>query len=252
MADGSRWPSYHVRPGATFPDWTAVTSPQAREALLAILEAIGIESMWRDYTPAEDDVRTTLVRLYTEQGGAPAIPDLAGYAAVSESAIRSLLASLEARDLVVLDAERERIVGAYPFTDRATDHRVRLDDRTLNAMCAIDALGVGHMYGQDVKIWSRCSFCSVPVTIATRDQGRAVADVHPPTAVVWSGIRHTAGCAANTMCTVIAFFCDDAHLEAWRAAHHQETPGFRLSIDEALQVGRAIFAPSLASLEVTS
>ena len=252
MADDSRLPSYAVRPGATFPDWAAVTSPATREALLAIFEVIGIDNMWRDYTAAEDEVRTALLRLYAEQGGAPAIPDLARYAGVSEAAIRSLLASLKARDLVVLDADRERILGAYPFTDRATDHHVKLDDRTLNAMCAIDALGVGDMYGQDVKIWSRCTFCGVPATIATRDQGRAVADVHPPTAVVWSGIRHTDGCAANTMCTVIAFFCDDAHLEAWRAAHRQETPGFRLSIDEALQVGRAIFAPSLAGLEVTS
>jgi hypothetical protein len=54
------------------------------------------------------------------------------------------------------------------------------------------------------------------------------------------------------MCSVIAFFCDDAHLEAWRAEHHPETPGFRLSIDEALQAGRAIFAPSLAGLEAPS
>jgi hypothetical protein len=53
------------------------------------------------------------------------------------------------------------------------------------------------------------------------------------------------------MCPVIAFFCDDAHLAAWHAEHHPETPGFRLSIDEALQAGRAVFGPSLASLEVT-
>jgi hypothetical protein len=252
MADYSRLPSYAVRPGVTFPDWAAVTSPATREALLAIFEAIGIEIMWRDYTPAEDDVRTTLLRLYAEQGGAPAIADLARRAGVSESAIRSLLASLDARDLVVLDADGERIVGAYPWTDRATEHRVSLGERTLNALCAIDALGAGDMYGRDVEMGSRCRACGAPVTVVTSDRGRAVADVHPPTAVVWSGIRHTAGCAANTMCTVIAFFCDDAHLEAWRAAHHQETPGFRLSIDEALQVGRAIFAPSLAGLEVTS
>jgi hypothetical protein len=78
-----------------------------------------------------------------------------------------------------------------------------------------------------------------------------VADVQPGSAVVWSGVRRTDGCAANSMCTVIAFFCDDAHLEAWRAEHHPEA-GFRLSIDEALQVGRAFFGPSLAGLEVGS
>jgi mercuric reductase len=252
MADDSCLPGYHMRPGVTFPDWAAVTSPQAREAMLAIFKAIGLKSMWRDYTPVEDDVRTTLLRLYAEQGGAPAIADLARHAGVSDSAIRSLLASLKARDLVVLNADGERIVGAYPWTDRATEHRVSLGERILNALCAIDALGAGEMYGRDVEIYSRCRACGAPVTIATRARGRALADVQPGSAVVWSGIRHTGGCAAGSICTVIAFFCDDAHLEAWRGEHHPEASGFRLSIDQALQAGRAIFSPSLAGLEAPS
>jgi DNA-binding transcriptional ArsR family regulator len=252
VADDCRLPSYAVRPGVTFPDWAAVTSPEARKAMLAIFEAISAERIWRSYTPAEDAVRTTLLRLYAEQGRAPVIGDLARHAGVSESAIRLHLASLEARDLVVLDADGERIVGAYPWTDRETEHRVSLGERTLSALCAIDALGAGDMYGRDVEISSRCRACVAPVTIATSDRGRAVAEVQPGSAVVWSGIRETDGCAAGSICTVIAFFCEDAHLAAWRAEHHPEAPGFRLSIDEALQAGRAIFGPSLAGLEVTS
>lgn len=240
-------PRYAVRPGVTFPDWAAVTSPATRDALLAIFAAFGAARTWRDYTPAEDGVRTALLRLYAEAGRAPAIGALARRAGVGETAIRPILASLTARDLVVLDADGERIVGAYPFTDRGTDHRVRLDDRTLNAMCAIDALGVGDMYGRDVEIRSRCRACGAPVDIATGDRGRTVAAVAPATAVVWSGIRDTGGCAASTLCTVIAFFCTDAHLAAWRAEHHPGSPGFRLSIAEALEAGRAIFAPSLAA-----
>jgi mercuric reductase len=248
MADDSSLPSYHVRPGVTFPDWVAVTSPQAREALLAILDAFGVERTWGDYTREEDGVRTTLLRLDAELGRAPEIDELAGRAGVSESTIRPILASLEARDLIVLDANGERIVGTYPWTDRATEHRVSLADRTLTALCAIDALGAGDMYGRDVEISSRCR---ASVTIATSDRGRALADVQPGSAVVWSGIRHTDGCAARSICTIIAFFCDDAHLEAWRGEHDRETPGFRLSIDEALQAGRAFFAPSFAGVEVT-
>jgi mercuric reductase len=252
MADNNRLPSYHVRPGVTFPDWAAVTSPQAREAMLAIFDAIGADSMWRDHTPDEDDLRSTLLRLYAERGQAPAIDELARRTGVSENLIRSQLARLQARDLVVLDAGAQRIVGAYPWTDRATEHRVRLGERTLNALCAIDALGSGAMYRRDVVISSRCRGCGTPVSIATSDRGRTVADIQPGSAVVWSGIRRTDGCAAGTICTIIAFFCDDSHLEAWRAEHHPESPGFRLSIDEALQAGRAIFGPSLAGLEVTT
>ena len=136
MADDSRLPAYDVRPGVTFPVWAAGTSPRAREALLATFEAIGIENMWRGYTPAEDTVRTTLLRLYAEAGRAPAIADIARHVGVSEFTIRPVLASLGARDLVVLDADGERIVGAYPWTDRAPEHRVNLGDRTLHALCA--------------------------------------------------------------------------------------------------------------------
>jgi hypothetical protein len=162
MADDAPLPSYAVRPGVTFPDWAAVTSPQARQALLAIFEAIDAERTWRDYTPAEDAVRTTLLRLYAEQGRAPPIGDLARHAGASESAIRSLLASLKSRDLLVLEDDGELIVGAYPWTDRETEHQVSLGERTLNALCAIDALGAGALYGCDVEIRSRCRSCGAP------------------------------------------------------------------------------------------
>jgi hypothetical protein len=244
-------PSYAVRRGISFPDWTAVTSPTMREALLAIFEALDVEKTFQAYSPAEDRMRIAVLHLYAEQGRAPTFDELAKRAGISESAVRPILESLKARDLVVLDANGERLVGAYPFTDRDADHRVRLGDQTVNAMCVIDALGAGDMYGRDIEIHSHCRSCAAPIKLTTSNQGRALAHVEPATAVVWSGIRRTDGCAANSMCTIIAFFCDDFHLEAWRRKHHPESVGFRLSIDEALEAGRAIFAPSLASAGVT-
>lgn len=185
MIHDTSLPHYAIRPAVSFPDWTAVTSPQAREALLAILEALGVDRMWRNYTPAEDRVRVTLLRLYAEAGRAPAIGDLAGRAGVSETAIGPILASLKARDLLVLEADGKSIAGAYPFTDRGTEHRVRLGHRTLNAMCAIDALGVGAMYGRDVEVSSRCRFCG-----ARSGSPQAIAVVHlvlPIRRRRWSG-----------------------------------------------------------------
>jgi mercuric reductase len=214
-------PSYAVRPGVSFPDWAAVTTPIARDALLAIAEALDVEK------------------------------DLAVRIGLSVAAIRPLLARLKERDLVVLDPNGERVVGAYPLTDRETGHRVKLGTRILNAMCAIDALGVGAMYGRDAEVRSSCRSCGALIRIATRDRGRTIKNVEPATAVVWSGIHYERGCAADSLCKIIAFFCGDAHLEVWRAVHDPGTPGFRLSIDEALQVGRAIFAPSLVGLEVS-
>lgn len=250
MIQDTSLPHYAIRPAVNFPEWTAVTSPRARDALLAIFEALDLDRMWRNYTPVEDHVRSTLLRHYAEAGRAPAIGDLGARAGVGATAVRPILASLKTRDLVVLEADGERIVGAYPFTDRDTEHRVRLGACTLNAMCAIDALGVGAMYGRDVEINSRCRFCAAPIRISTRERGCALDAVDPATVVVWSGLRYADGCAATSICTTIAFLCSDAHLQAWRAAHDPKAPGFSLSIDEALQAGRAIFAPSLAGLEV--
>lgn len=75
MADDIRQPSYAVRPGVTFPDWTVVTSPTTCDALLAIFEAFGVERVWRDYMPVEDGVRAALLRLYAEQGRTPTIDE---------------------------------------------------------------------------------------------------------------------------------------------------------------------------------
>lgn len=236
-------PRHVLRPGVTFPDWSVVTSPVTRQALLIMVESGHVANRWSDYSAAADGVRTALLRLYAEEGRAPALDALAERAGMDEATARLVLAELRQRDLAVLDGDR--IVGAYPFTDRGTDHRVELDGRTLNAMCAVDALGIGAMCSHDITITSRCRHCGVPVRIATQDRGRALAEVAPPGAVVWLSLRYDGGCAASSLCSVTAFFCSDGHLAAWRQEQQSEAPGSRLSIAEALEAGRALFGPSL-------
>src|SRR6185312_7250192 len=184
---------------------------------------------WSGYDAVTDRVRVALLQLYAGDGRAPAIAALAERAGLSEPAIRPVLEELRRRDLVVLDCGR--IIGAYPYTDRDTGHRVTLG-RTqvkthVNAMCGLDALGIGAMTGGDVRVASRCRHCGAAVRIATRDRGTALADI-----------------AATT-----AFFCSDDHLAAWRRECSADEPGFRLSIPEALEAGRALFGPSLAGLD---
>jgi hypothetical protein len=215
-------PSYAVRPEVTIPDWSVVTSPVVKDALLAMFESEHIGSRWGGYAQAENRLRRALVELYAEHGRAPTVDTLAARTGLSETAVRPLLANLRQRDLVVLDAGGERIVGAYPFTDRDTEHRVRLDGRVVNAMCAVDALGVGAMLNCDAEIASRCRGCGAPIRITTRDRGRGLAEVEPQTAVAWLGLRYEGGCAANSLCTVTAFFCTDDHLEVWRREHPNE------------------------------
>ncbi len=243
-------PSYTVRPGVTFPDWSVVKSPAVKDALQAMVGSDHVFDRWSGYDPATDRVRVALLQLYSEDGRAPTTGALAERAGLSEAAIRPLLEELRRRDLVVLDGER--IVGAYPFTDRNTGHRVTLHGRVLNAMCAVDALGIGAMTDLDITIASRCRHCGVPIQIATRDQGRVLAQTEPRTAVMWQSVRYDGACAANSLCATTAFFCSDDHLSAWRREQAADETGFRLSIEEGLEAGRALFGPSLAGLDTTA
>jgi mercury(II) reductase len=243
-------PSYTVRPGVTFPDWSVVTSPAVQDALLAMVGSDHVFDRWSGYDPATDRVRIALLQLYSEDGRAPTTGALAERAGLNETSVRTLLEELRRRDLVVLDGER--IVGAYPFTDRDTDHRVTLDGRVLNAMCAVDALGTGAMTDRDITIASRCRHCGAPIRVTTRHRGRMLARVEPKTSVMWQSVRYEGACAANSRCATTAFFRSDDHLSAWRREQAADEAGFRLSIEEGLEAGRALFGPSLAGLDAAS
>lgn len=242
-----------LRPGVVFPDWSVIVSTSARATLV---EAAWDRRAWQGHTPDEDAVRRAILDLYRELGRAPSPEEIARRAETAPDRVGMLLKRLAGHDLIVL--EDDEIIGAYPLTDRVTEHRVRLDGQTLYAMCAIDALGVGAMYRMDTALASRCRRCHAPVEIATGDDGRRLDAVSPAEAVVFAGLGDRTACAATSLCTTIAFFCSDAHLLAWQSSHSLEGPGFCLSIDEAFQVGRAIFGPVLASpaskarLETTS
>jgi mercuric reductase len=241
-------PRYAVRPGVTFPDWSAVTSPVVKDALLAMVGSGHVLNRWSGYDPAADRVRVALLQRYAKDGRAPAAGALAQQAGLTETAIRPVLEELRRRDLIVLDGGR--IAGAYPFADLDTGHQVTLNGGVVNAMCAVDALGIGAMTGQDITIASRCRHCGVPIRIATQDHGRALADVTPATAVMWQSVRYEGACAANSLCAATAFFCSDEHLSAWRHERAADDAGFRLSIEEGLETGRALFGPSLAGLDM--
>ena len=236
-----------IRPGVTFPDWSAVESPHAERALADILEAFGAEACWDGFSAEEDFVRRAIFDEYLEEGRAPPLDVLSARTALPAKTLQAVLDRLGKRDLVVQDGAGN-VTGAYPLTDNETEHKVHVNGHIIHAMCAIDALGVGRMYGCDVRIESRCRASGKPIGVTTTDAGAAIGSVDPPEAVVWSGAQLKNGRpAADTLCTVIAFFASDDAFETWRQQEHPDTQGHRLTIDEAAQTGRAIFGPMLAN-----
>jgi hypothetical protein len=103
-----------------FPDWTVVRSTQARDALAAILGAFRADECRRGCSADEDLVRSSIIRHYASSGSAPSLGDLGAATRLPQDALCRLLRKLGDRDLVVTD--EEQIVGAYPLTDRKTQH----------------------------------------------------------------------------------------------------------------------------------
>ena len=231
--------------GAIFPDWSCITSPQARAALDAVFEVERLDVRWAGLGADEDRVRRAVLEAYLTAGRAPTLGELGQATGFDAGCLTTHLAELVRRDIVVAGGDGDAIAGAYPFVGRSRGHRLRIEGVGINAMCAIDALGAGAMCGADAVIDSACAHCGGPIHIETRDRGAALALVVPADAVVRVGIEYANDCAADSICRVMSFFCSDAHLESWRDANHAHGEDYRLSMDEALQIGKAVFAPML-------
>jgi len=233
--------------GATFPDWSVVISNEARASLNDTLGRLRMTTRWEGMSEQEETVRLAILRVFAKTGEAPTVESLTDATGLSLSDLPTLLAGLDDRDLIVLSGSGNTIDAAYPFTSRDTEHRVTVDGTTLKAMCAVDALGIGAMLNRDTSIRSKCRHCGCDIEIETNDNGHALASVSPETAIVWSGVQDIDGCAADTQCSVMAYFCSDDHLELWRSESGDKKDGHWLSIEQGLEAGSAIFIPFLAS-----
>ncbi|HEX2135512.1 MAG TPA: organomercurial lyase, partial [Microvirga sp.] len=200
-------PSVELRPGVFRPDWSVVTSPAAEQALAGRADARpGLIDKWLHALSGEAD-RTwrAVLELYGALGRPPRGEKLSAATGLSEPELADVLRGLCDHDLLDL-APDGTIRYVYPFTEAQTGHRVRLGGHVIAAMCAIDALGVGAMYGRDIDVESACRWCGGDIRVATADRGRALADVSPPGAVVWYDFAYD-GSAAVSCCPAMALFC---------------------------------------------
>jgi Alkylmercury lyase len=152
------------------------------------------------------------------------------------------LATLSREDLVHRAADGA-ISVAYPFSGRPTPHRVRFSTgHEVDAMCAIDALGVAPMFGQRIEIES----CD-PVSdekIRARIAPDGAAEWWPESAVVVSGAIRSQGDACCGCCPVLNFFASPANAERW-LTEHPDVQGNVISVRDAAAAGRAVFGDVL-------
>jgi alkylmercury lyase len=237
-----------IRPGIHRPDWSAVTRPRAREALLGRDRSrLGLAAKWNQtLAPAQDRVWRTVLELFAKSARPPYLPEIARETGLSVENIRVLVSELQAYDLLGGDASADVILYAYPFTGEQTEHRVQLRGHWLHTVCAIDALGTAGMFRTDALIESSCRVCRGRIEISTAQSGTSFSHARPGDAVVWYDLAYS-GRAEASCCPSIAFYCSNAELQHWLSAQSPHRAGYRLTLDEALEVGRALFEPVLAT-----
>ncbi|MFN2471325.1 MAG: alkylmercury lyase family protein [Gaiellaceae bacterium] len=192
--------------------------------------------------PAERELYVWILRQFATDGRPSSTQMLAAAARLAIDA-EDALETLAREDLVHRGAHDE-ITVAYPFSGRPTAHRVRFPGGHLvEAMCAIDALGVASMFGEPIEIESRDPVSRAEIRARVAPDGDA--EWWPGSAVVVTGaIRHQ-GDACCGCCPVVNFFASSANAEHW-LAEHPEVRGNVISIRDAAAAGRAVFSDVLS------
>jgi alkylmercury lyase len=236
-----------IRLGIHRPDLSVVTRPRARDAILGRDRSrfTLVEKWNQPLEPAQDRVWRTVIKLFARSGRPPHLHQIAIETGLSEENIRVLVSELQTFDLMGSDASADVILYAYPFTGEQTEHRVQLRGHWLHAVCAIDALGTAGMFRTDALIQSSCRACGSRIEIRTSQGGKSLSYARPVDAIVWYDLAYS-GRAAASSCPAIAFFCSGAELQQWLRAQRPQRAGSRLTLEEALEVGRALFEPVLA------
>lgn len=202
-------------------------------------------SAWRvralPLDPVEKAVHQAVLRAFAASGRPPTISVLDAVTAGSGRATADVLAALHELDAIRLGPDGG-VAVAYPFSASPTRHRVRIGDRVeVYAMCAIDALGMSAMLGEDTRIESVDVTTGQPVIVCmTGSPTGAASRWDPAGAVVFLGADAAGGPSTDCCCGYLNFFADAGAAQAWTAAN-REVPGQVLTQAEAEDLGARLF-----------
>jgi hypothetical protein len=152
------------------------------------------------------------------------------------------LAALARDDLVHTDGDGQPVV-AYPFSARDRGHRVLIDGlHEVEAMCAIDALGIAPMLGLPIEIRSRDPISGREIHVQLHPEGAA--RCQPEGAVVLACSTCREGPSFGGCCDVLNFFETTENAQHY-LREHPEINGAPITIPEAAEAGRVVFGDVL-------
>jgi Alkylmercury lyase len=191
----------------------------------------------------ENDTRKYILREFAAHGRPPALSDLKKNMELpSIGAARRIVKRLYEAD--ILTKEGDEIISAYPFSAKATRHRVAFEDgHEVHALCATDALGIHFMLHRPITVRSRCPACENEMTVVVKDG--VVVSSDPDGIVQFVSNSGQCGCTAKTFCPYMNFFCSKAHAAMWRERNPALGKGELYSLRRTLKYGRQIFGSFL-------
>jgi hypothetical protein len=208
----------------------------ALEAAAIMPARRGVERTRRLSSAKREFYRWILGR-FAQQGTPPEAASVSEFARAHGLDPGEALATLAEEDLVHAEADGAIFV-AYPFSSRPRGHRVLIDnDRTVEAMCAIDALGIASMLDLPVEVTSRDPLTGSEIWV--RVDPNEGSWWEPDTAVVLAG-SSCEGPSFRGCCDAVNFFESREVLDRY-VREHADTVGLPISIPDAVEVGRAVF-----------
>ncbi len=152
-----------------------------------------------------------------------------------------ILSTLQENDLVVLDDTKKKIVGAYPFSLRQTQHRVFNEQLDIYAMCAFDAVSIAPLFNLNVTIESSCHLSNEKIIIHQQSDNLVKTS---PSEDIFIGIRwQDAGtCAADNICMEMVFLKNQNTALHWKASDQSIS---LFSLPAAIEFSYEYFKPLL-------
>jgi len=149
------------------------------------------------------------------------------------------LSELDKNDLIVLDKEKNKISGAYPFSLKETAHHVFLKNAELYAMCAFDAISIAPVFDVSTKIISHCHITKEKIEL--HQNGINILSVSP-SKDIHIGIKwqSTGSCAAESLCMEMVFLRDKEIANDWMESEENINV---FSLDDAQKFAVNYFKP---------